>query len=65
MKKKVYLFTGLDYWTGVLNWTEVFSFFGKFLCLFLKRTAYSFKLTSSYLISIGNCNDSSCLQQPV
>ena len=38
---RVYPFTGLDYWTGTLDWTtglimSYFPFLDKFLCLFLE-----------------------------
>ena len=38
------------HWTGLLN-----SFSDKFLCLFLERSLFSFKLTSSYLTSMDDC----------
>ena len=37
----VYPFTGLDYWTGILDWTtglKYFPFLDKCLCLFLERS---------------------------
>ena len=34
-------------WTGLLDWTELFSFFGKFLYLFLERSLH---LTNSWLL---------------
>ena len=41
------------HWTGLLEWTTSlsdFPFLDKFLCLLLKRTPYSFKLASSWLL---------------
>ena len=43
----VYLFTGLDYWTGILDWTtglSYFPFLDKFLCLFLERILHFYNL---------------------
>ena len=34
-------FTGLDYWTGILDWTTGLSYFpvlDKFVCLFIERS---------------------------
>ena len=39
--KRLSLFTGLDYWTGILDWTtglSYFPFLDKFLCLFIERS---------------------------
>ena len=39
----VYPFTGLEYWTGILDWTTglgYFPFLDKFLCLFLERSLH-------------------------
>ena len=39
----VYPFTGLDYWTGILDWNtglSYFPFLNKFLCLFLESSLH-------------------------
>ena len=42
-ENRVYPFTGLDYWTGILDWTtglKYFPFLDKCLCLFLERSLH-------------------------
>ena len=60
---RVYLFTGLDYRTGILDWTNGLSYFPLLdKCLvftFRKKTRYTF-LVNKYLATMDDCNNS-CL----
>ena len=59
----LYSFTGLDYWTGLMDYrTDLFSFFEKIPMLILKKpTLYK---TDKQLATMDDCNnDISCLLQ--